>query len=175
MASSSNSYDNFLGRILASTAASTDAYAEVEILLPQIVAATQAKGSPLWVPVLRQVDMQLIGSVSALAADSAIRAGLMLGGASLFSAVPATGIADPNCIVDWSQSFAVTTSGVAMVQHTLSVELPGDGIIVTASALTGFYTASGTGTGIAVSYRIWYDFVSMDEMTYMRALHGMAL
>lgn len=170
-------YDNFLGRLLASTAAATDTYAEIEVTLPSIVSATASTKNPtLYIPVIKQVDFHFYSNgMQALSADCQLSAYLMLGPASGYSGLPTAGIADPNCIAGWNFVLPLTTSGQPLVETIKSIIIPGDGLIVTASALTMMQYNASTGVSMILDGRIWYDFVVMDEMTYMRALHGMSV
>lgn len=167
------SYDEYLGRILAVTASATDAYAEVEITMPSVVGAG-TKSKEFYVPCLRRVDLQFTGLTYAIGTDASLRGALSLGGATLYAALPtALGVADPNAIVYWQQDFLLVTSGLATLPSDRQFDLPGDGVIVTASSLTLHQHNTGTATAVQLAARIWYDFVLMDEMTYMRALHGL--
>lgn len=168
-------YDQFYGRLVASTAAATDAYAEVEITLPAIV-GTGTKSKDVWVPVIKQVDFQFYSAnMQALSADCQLSAYLMLGSASTWSGLPTAGVADPLCIAAWNFVLPLTTSGQPLVKTVESVVIPGDGLIVTSPAMTLMQYNATTGVSMLLSGRVWYDFVVMDEMTYMRALHGMGV
>lgn len=168
----SQTYDAFYGRIIAATAAATDAYAEQEITLPAIVSAA-GKGNTLYVPVLKQIDLQWIGSIQNVSADALITGALSLGAASSWSALPAIGNADANNVCYWQQALSLTTSGQVIFATDRSFVIPGDGLIVVSPSLTLHQQNTASGVSLTLGVRIWYDFVVMAEMEYMRALHGM--
>lgn len=162
--------DLFYGRILAATPVATDAYAEVEVALPNSVGS----GKNVLVPVITQVDLTWSPlALSGVSADCYLQVALCNGGAGAWASMPGGGLYDPDCIAYYNLVLALTTSGQVAIPNSVSIPLPGAGIIVTAPALTLMQHNSGTGAALVVYSRIWYDYVAMDEMEYLRTVHAM--
>lgn len=166
--------DQYFGRVTAQGVAATDAYSELQIPAPAVVTG-QGSAQSLWVPVLKQIDFELIGGSQGIGVDCQVRTCLMAGDASLYAAWPANGIADPNLIAEWVMTNALTTSGEIIFENVKSISLPGDGLILTAPYMTMIQHNVTTGVSLAANVRIWYDYVTMDKMTYLTSIHGMNL
>lgn len=164
-------YDQFYGRIVATTGAATDTYAELEIPMP-VPVATTSKATTLLVPVLKQVDF-CWNSLSGISADCFVCAALATGGASLYTDIIAFG--HPDCVAYWSFANALTTSGEVIIQLEKNIVFPGDGTICTAQQLTLQQHNVSTGVSTWLACRIWYDYLEMSESTYLRALHNMGI
>lgn len=164
-------YDNFYGRIFAATGQATDGYTESLVTMPVPVAAS---GKNYWVPVIKQVSFEFTAAANLMliAADATLRGFLCVGDISQWSALPTYSLGDPNVIAGAILVNALTTSGQSTFRPDIDVILPGDGLIVLEPYCTLMTHNSGTGQSLGLNARIWYEYTLMDEMTYMRALHG---
>lgn len=163
--------DQLYGRILIPGGTGTDAYLETQVSAPAVLSQNNKE---VWVPVIKEVDFELYGSLSGLSADASLRCCLMAGDATLYSAWPSAGIADPNVIAMFTMANALTTSGEIIVDCLHEVVMPGDGLLLTANYMTLIQHNVATGVAMSVNCRVWYDYAVMDRMSYLTAIHGMS-
>lgn len=162
--------DEFFGRLSVITAAATDSYAESQITFPSINIAQGQKN--VLVPVLREIELQWVGNLGALSADAQLVAEICNLDLAQISGIAASGIADYWTIVDWRQAVALTTSGQINIQNNFRWAAPGAGLILLNPYLAVVQSNTATGISLSLAARVWYEFTSMSQETYLMSLHA---